>query len=206
MLLAHRVDCGRVAESVQHDVGAFRGQRLRDAEADAAGGAGDDGDLALQHETFSRAGDRMSRFPCLTFAIRWLMQRPSARPHRSPLPCGARSSAPRWSESTHADTRLAAVLMRGPLRAFASASSSTPSHAASRQTRSRSERLFSPMPAVNTIASSPPSAAASEPSSRADPVDVEIDRPPSRRARRCPGACACRWKCPTRRAAPIAGR
>ena len=67
---------------------------------------------------------------------------------------------------THADTRLAAVLMRGPPRALAAASSSTPSHAASRQTRSRIAALFSPMPAVNTIASRPPSAAASEPSSR----------------------------------------
>ena len=39
---------GREAEAVQHHGGAARGQRLGDAEADAGGGSGHDGDAALQ--------------------------------------------------------------------------------------------------------------------------------------------------------------
>ncbi len=40
--------CG-VAEPVEHDGAAFRRERRGDAESDAAGGPGDDGDLAFQH-------------------------------------------------------------------------------------------------------------------------------------------------------------
>ena len=69
--------------------------------------------------------------------------------------------------TTHAETRLRSVVMRGPPAAFACGSSSTPSQAAPRQTRSRIAGAFSPMPAVNTMASRPPSAAAIDPSSRA---------------------------------------
>ena len=42
-----RVD---VAEAIEHDVGALAGQHLGDAQADAAGRAGDEGGLSLQHE------------------------------------------------------------------------------------------------------------------------------------------------------------
>jgi hypothetical protein len=38
-----------IAEAVHHDVGALLGQLNRDAQPDAAGGAGDEGGLAFQH-------------------------------------------------------------------------------------------------------------------------------------------------------------
>src|SRR3546814_4740227 len=43
-----RLDLAVFAEAVEHDVGAQAGQGLGNAEADAAGGPGDDGDLASQ--------------------------------------------------------------------------------------------------------------------------------------------------------------
>ena len=45
---------GRRAEAVEHDIGACRGERLGDAEADAGGRAGDDGCLALELHGLSR--------------------------------------------------------------------------------------------------------------------------------------------------------
>jgi hypothetical protein len=44
----HRFDFGRVAETVENDAGAFAGKRARDAQANAAGRAGDEGGLAFQ--------------------------------------------------------------------------------------------------------------------------------------------------------------
>ena len=38
-----------VAKTVEHDVGALGGQRFGDAQADAAGGAGDEGGFIFQH-------------------------------------------------------------------------------------------------------------------------------------------------------------
>jgi len=49
---ACRLDLLRLAEAVQHHVGARAGQRARDAEPDAAGRAGDERDFALE-----RGGD-----------------------------------------------------------------------------------------------------------------------------------------------------
>jgi hypothetical protein len=40
---------GAVAEAVQNDVGPSGGEHLGDAEADAAGGSGDEGGLSLEH-------------------------------------------------------------------------------------------------------------------------------------------------------------
>ena len=45
-----RLDRVRVAESVQDDVGALLGEGARHGEADAAGGAGDEGGLSFEHE------------------------------------------------------------------------------------------------------------------------------------------------------------
>ena len=43
-----RLDLGGVAEAVHHDVGALGRQRMGDAQADAAGRSGDEGDFPLK--------------------------------------------------------------------------------------------------------------------------------------------------------------
>jgi hypothetical protein len=46
---AQELDLFGLAEGVENDVGALGGQAARDAQADTAGGAGDDGDFVLKH-------------------------------------------------------------------------------------------------------------------------------------------------------------
>jgi hypothetical protein len=48
---ARLLDRLRLAEAVQHHVGALLGQRPCDREADAAGGAGNEGHFAFEHIT-----------------------------------------------------------------------------------------------------------------------------------------------------------
>ena len=56
-VLARRLHLGtgafRIAETVEHDVGALARQADGDTQANAAGGAGDEGSLAFEHEFFS---------------------------------------------------------------------------------------------------------------------------------------------------------
>jgi hypothetical protein len=42
-----------IAKAVEHDVGALARQRFGNAQANAAGGAGDEGRFAFQHESLS---------------------------------------------------------------------------------------------------------------------------------------------------------
>ena len=76
-----RVDRSPVAEAVQHDVGAARGERTRDAEADAARRAGDERRFPLSAITSSsapgphrrgrhQAGRRMPVKPVHTASVR----------------------------------------------------------------------------------------------------------------------------------------
>ncbi|CFN77967.1 Uncharacterised protein [Bordetella pertussis] len=44
------LDVRRVAESVEHDVGALLRQRAGDPQADAAGGTGDDCNFSFEHD------------------------------------------------------------------------------------------------------------------------------------------------------------
>jgi hypothetical protein len=50
-LRAQPFDLGRIAEAVEHEVGAAGGQRMRDAQADPAGRAGDECRLAFHVRT-----------------------------------------------------------------------------------------------------------------------------------------------------------
>ncbi|KAG0905131.1 hypothetical protein G6F32_017205 [Rhizopus arrhizus] len=47
---AHLFDLGRVAETIQDDIGALLGEGGGDTQADAAGGTGDKGDFSFEHE------------------------------------------------------------------------------------------------------------------------------------------------------------
>ena len=57
---ALRFDLGRIAEPVQHDGGAALRERTRDAEADAAGRAGDDGGAPFQRAARREVSLRVS--------------------------------------------------------------------------------------------------------------------------------------------------
>ena len=46
----HGVDLLRITEAVEHDVRALRGECARDAEADARGGASDEGGFSVKHD------------------------------------------------------------------------------------------------------------------------------------------------------------
>lgn len=49
-LRAQPFDLGRVSETVEHDARALCGERPGDAQSDAAGGAGDECELAFEHD------------------------------------------------------------------------------------------------------------------------------------------------------------
>jgi hypothetical protein len=62
---ADLLDRGAVAEAVQDDIGAVGRERARDREADAARGAGDDGDFTFQHGAPREVSAGMRHFTAL---------------------------------------------------------------------------------------------------------------------------------------------
>ena len=172
-------DLARIAESVQHHVRAVGRERACDPEADAAGRAGDDCRFSLEH------------FLLLS------IQPPSTRRVWRAIMSSSLVGI------THAPVGLVAVLMRGPPLAFAASSSSTPSQRRVCGTRARTiDALSRRSPPVKTMRVEAAQRRGERSQLAADAIDEQIASGLRARVVARRAACACRSRCPTRRAGP----